>query len=120
MLLLLQMSVIYNFFKYCSRFERGSNSPKPLPDESINPSDQVVNGNSSETSNFDNTANELPPQDSNDANKNKEHEYVCPLSIKLKEKYVSMETIYNEWFGLGTYTGIIPGGIYSLETLHPE
>ena len=56
--------------------------------------------------------NEVPPQDSNDANKNKEHENVCPISFKLKEKYVSIATIYNERFGLGTYTRIIPGGIY--------
>ena len=45
---------------------------------------------------------------------------VCPLSLKLKKQYVSIETIYNEWFGIGKYTRIIPGGIYSLETLHPE
>ena len=54
----------------------------------------------------------MPPQDSDDANKNKEHENVCPISFKLKEKYVSIATIYNERFGLGTYTRIIPGGIY--------
>ena len=29
--------------------------------------------------------NEVPEQDSNDANKNKKHENVCPLSFKLKE-----------------------------------
>ena len=28
--------------------------------------------------------------------------------------------IYNKNFRLGTHTRIIPGGIYSLETLHPE
>ena len=61
--------------------------------------------------------NEVPPQDSNDADKNKEHENVCPQSFKLKEKYVSIETIYNEWFGLGTSAIIIPGGIKLLETL---
>ena len=64
--------------------------------------------------------NEVPPQGSNDANKNKEHENVCPLSFKLKETYFSIETIYNEWFGLGTYTIIVPGGIYLLETLHSQ
>ena len=47
------------------------NSPEPLLDEIINPSDQVVNVNSSETSNLDNMTNEVPPQDINDANKNK-------------------------------------------------
>ena len=62
----------------------------------------------------------MPPQDSDDANKNKEHENVCPISFKLKEKYVSIATIYNERFGLGTYTIIITGGIYSLETMHIE
>ena len=89
-----------------------------MEDEIINPSDQVVNSNYYETSNLDNMNNEMPPQDSTDANKNKEHENVCPLSFKLKEKYVSIATIYIEWFGIGTYTIIIPGGIYSLDTLH--
>ena len=64
--------------------------------------------------------NEVPPQDSNNANKNKEHENLCPLSLKFKEIYFSIATINNEWFGVGTYTRIIPGGIYSLETPHPE
>ena len=63
---------------------------------------------------------EVPPQDSNYSNKNKEHENVCPLSLKLKLKYVSTATIYNGWFGFGTYTRIVPVGIYSLETLHPK
>ena len=57
--------------KYCSSFERGSNSTKPLADESINPSDQVVNKNSSETSNLENMENEVLPQDSNYAKKTK-------------------------------------------------
>ena len=35
----------------------------------------------------------------------------------MKEKYFSIATIYNEWFRLGTYTRILPGGIYSFETL---
>ena len=74
--------------------------------------------NSSETSNLDNMTNEVRPQDSNDSNKNKENENVFLLSFKLKEKYVSIATIYIEWFGIGTYTIIIPGGIYSLDTLH--
>ena len=56
--------------------------------------------------------NEVPPQDSNDANKNKEHENVCTLSFKFKEKYVSKATIYNEWIGIVTYTRIIPDGTY--------
>ena len=64
--------------------------------------------------------NEVPAKDSNDANKNKENENLCPLSFKLKEKYDSIATIPNEWFGIGIYTRIYPGGIYSLETLHPE
>ena len=64
--------------------------------------------------------NEVPPQDSNDANKKTEHENVYPLSFKLKEKSFSIATIYNEWFGLGTYARILPGGIHSLEKLHPE
>ena len=54
----------------------------------------------------------MPPQDSNDANKNKEHENVCTLSFKLKEKHVSIASIYNEWFGIGTYKRIITGGTY--------
>ena len=41
-------------------------------------------------------------------------------TLKLKEKYVSRAEIYNEWFGIGTSTRIIPGEIYSLDTLHPE
>ena len=36
-------------FKYCSRYERGYNSPKLLADKRINPSDQVINANSSKT-----------------------------------------------------------------------
>ena len=52
--------------------------------------------------------------------KNKEHKNVCSQSLKLKEKYVVISTIYNEWFGLGTYTRIITFKIYSLYTLHPE
>ena len=40
--------------------------------------------------------NEVPPQDSNDTNKNKEHESICPLPFNIKEKYVSIATIYNE------------------------
>ena len=67
-------------------FERGSNSPGPLADDSINPSDHVVNYHLSETSNLDNMNNKVPPQDSNYANKNKERENVLPLSFKLKEK----------------------------------
>ena len=62
--------------------------------------------------------NAYPPQDSNDASK-KEHENIRPLSLKRKGKYVSLSNIYNECFGLGNYTRIIPGGIYLLETLHP-
>ena len=38
----------------------------------------------------------------------------------MKEKYVSIETIYNEWFGLGTSKRIIPCVIYSVDTLQPE
>ena len=38
----------------------------------------------------------------------------------MKETYFLIATIYNEWFGLGIYTRIIPGGIFSLETLHSE
>ena len=63
--------------------------------------------------------NEMPPQDSTDANKNKEHENVCPLSFKLKEKYVSIATIYNYCFGRRTYTINIFGGIYSLKKMYP-
>ena len=93
-------------------FEIYYNSPEPLAVDSINPSDHVVNVNSSETSNLDNMTNELPPKDSNDTNKNKEYENFCPLSFKFKEKYVSIATIYNEWFGIGTNTIIIPCGVY--------
>ena len=64
--------------------------------------------------------NEVPPQDSNDATKNKEHENVCPISFKSKETNVSIETIYNEGIGIGTYTRTIIGGIYLLETMHPK
>ena len=64
--------------------------------------------------------NEVPPQDSNDANKNKEHENVCPISFKSKGTIVSIETIYNEWIGIGTYTRTIIGGIYLLETMPPK
>ena len=69
---------------------------------------------------MENTTNEVPPQDSNDTNKNKEHESICPIKFKIKGKNVSIATIYNEWFGIGTYTRIITVRIYSLETLHPE
>ena len=93
---------------------------KPSSYDSIDPIDQAVNANSSETSNLDNLTNEVPPQDSSNANKINKHENVYPLSLKLRGKHVSIATIYNEWFRLGTYTKIIPGGIYSLETLHPE
>ena len=64
--------------------------------------------------------NEVPPQDINDANKNKEQQNVCHLSFKLKEIFVSIPTIYNEQFGLETYTRTIPGVIYSLKTLKLE
>ena len=69
---------------------------------------------------MENTTNEVPPQDSTDTNKNKEHGSICTILFKIKEKYVSIATIYNEWFGIGTYTRIITVRIYSLETLHPE
>ena len=62
----------------------------------------------------------MPAQDSNYTNKNKEHENVCPKYFKLKEKYFSIATIYDEWFGLGSSARIIPGGINSLDKLHPE
>ena len=96
------------------------NSPEPLAYEINNPSDQAVNANASEIAHLDNMTNEVPPQDINNANKNKEHEIFCPISFKLIEKLVSIATIHNEWFGLGTYTIMLPGGIYSLETLYPE
>ena len=38
----------------------------------------------------------------------------------MKEKYVSIGTIYNEWFGPGTSTRIIPCVIYLVDTLQPE
>ena len=38
----------------------------------------------------------------------------------MREKYVPIASIYNEWFMIVTYTRIINGGIYSLEILHPE
>ena len=66
-----------------SNYERGSNSPEQFLNKSINPIDQVVNANSSKKSNFYNMTNELPEQDINDADKNTEHENVCPLSLKL-------------------------------------
>ena len=55
------------FFKYCSRFEIGFNSPETVAYKRINPSDQVINENSSETSNLDNMTNEVPPKGSYDA-----------------------------------------------------
>ena len=58
--------------------------------------------------------------DRNESNKNKERENVCLLSFKFKEKYFSIATIYNEWFGLGTFKRIVPGVIYSSDKLHPE
>ena len=66
------------YFKYCSRYERVSNSPESLAYKIINTSNQVVNKNSSETSNLENLTNEVPVQDSNYANKNKKHENFCP------------------------------------------
>ena len=45
---------------------------------------------------------EVPLQGSNDANKNKERENVCPLSFILKYIYVSIATIYNKCLGLET------------------
>ena len=50
-------------------YERGYNSPEPLEDESINPSEQVVNANLPKTSNLDNMTNESPAWNSNDASK---------------------------------------------------
>ena len=41
--------------------------------------DQVVSADSSKTSYLYNMTNEVPEQDSNDTNKNKERENVCPL-----------------------------------------
>ena len=38
----------------------------------------------------------------------------------MKNIYVSIETIYNEWFGIGTSAIIVPGRINLIETLHPE
>ena len=40
--------------------------------------------------------------------------------IQIERKYVSIATIYNEWFGLGTSAIIIPDGIYSLQIMCPE
>ena len=90
-------------------FERGFKSPEPLADKILNPGDQEVNVNLSETSNLDSMTSEVPPQGSNDANKNKERENVCPLSFKLKVKYISIATICYEWCGLVTSTRIISG-----------
>ena len=38
----------------------------------------------------------------------------------MKEKYVSIATIYNKWFGLGTSKITLPSRIYSLETVYTE
>ena len=57
MLLVLQLLVICKKIDYFSNFERSYNSLEPLADKSINPSDQLVNTNSSETSNLDNMTN---------------------------------------------------------------
>ena len=61
MLIILQLSVICIFFKYCSRFEIFYNSLETLAYKIINTSDHMVNVNSSETSNLDNITNEVPP-----------------------------------------------------------
>ena len=53
----------------------------------------MVNANSSETSNLDNTTNEVTAQDINDANKNKEHESVCPLSVEGTLKLYNLESL---------------------------
>ena len=45
-------SDMQNNFSYFSRFERGTNSSGPLVNNIINPSDQVVTENSSQTSNW--------------------------------------------------------------------
>ena len=76
------------YFKYLSRFERGYDSPEPLSDDRTNQIDQVVNVNSYETSNLDNMTNEVPPQDSNNENKNKEHEKNLSSIIQNERKYV--------------------------------
>ena len=68
---MLHVSDKQKFFKYFSSYEIGYNSPEPLSDERINPIDQVVNANSSETSNLDNITNEVPAKDGNYTNKNK-------------------------------------------------
>ena len=39
------VSDMQNVFKYCSKFEIGSNSPEPLADKRIDPGDQLVNVN---------------------------------------------------------------------------
>ena len=57
---MLHVSDKQKFFKYFSSYEIGYNSPEPLSDERIYPIDQVVNANSSETSNLDNITNEVP------------------------------------------------------------
>ena len=65
------VSDIQKCFKYCSGYKRGYNSPDTLAYESINTSNQVVNTNSSKTSNFDIITNEVPAHNSNDTNENK-------------------------------------------------
>ena len=80
----------------------------------------MVNANSPETSNLEKMTSEVTPQDSNNQNKNKEHENVCTISFKLWEKCVSIAKIYDAWFGIETYKRTLSGEIYSLETLHPE
>ena len=71
-----------------------------LADESINPSYQVVNANSSETSNMYNMTNGVPAQDSSDADKNKYRKIFCPLSLKLKEKHVELPPFIMSGLGL--------------------
>ena len=65
------VSYMQKCFKYCSGYKRCYNSPDTLSYESINTSDQVVNTNSSKTSNFDTITNEVPAHNSNDTNENK-------------------------------------------------
>ena len=108
------MSVICKKIRYFSWYERFYNSPEPLSDEIIDTNDQMVNANSSRTSNLDNMTNEVPAQDSNDKNRKIIIQKCLSSIIQIDGKYVSMATIYNEWFGLVTYARIITGGINSL------
>ena len=86
------VSDMQTFFNYWSRYERGYNSPELLADDIINPSNQVVNKYSYETSHLHNMTNEMPAQDGDGANKNKEHKISVPNHSNWKKIFFFHKT----------------------------